>query len=330
MALEIFLRARLRRTLAAGAAACAALAAGAARAEYPEKPVEVVVPWTAGQATDVAARSMAEHLAAALGKSFFVTNKPGAGGAVGSAFVSRAAKDGYVLLAGSTGSVVVSPLLNETAYSASDFVPAAMIAKSPSILITAASFPARNIQELIAILKKNPGKYSFASSGNGSATHLMAEAFNLGHGIQATHIPYKGSAAALTDVVAGRVTYMFDTVASVAGQIKAGKVTAYAISSKDRSAALPDIPAIAEVTELKDFDIASWIGLMAPKDTPPEVLQRIDAAARKYLETPEARQQYLAMGLAVNPMNNSRFQEVVDGEVRLYSGLLKNLGLGKP
>lgn len=296
---------------------------------YPKRTVEVVVPWTAGQATDIAARTFAEELSAKLGQTFFISNKAGAGGAVGSAYVARANNDGYTLLAASTGSVIVSPLLNETSYAASDFVPAAMIAKSPSILITAADFPAKNINELIKLLKDNPGKYTFASSGNGSATHLMAEAFNLGHGIEATHVPYKGSSAALTDVLAGRVTYMFDTVASVSGQLKAGKVTAYAISSKDRSASVPDIPAIAEVTELKDFDIASWIGLMAPRGAAPEELAVIEDVARAYLKTPEAQAKYQGMGLGVNPMSNQEFQKVVQREVELYSGLLEQLGLKK-
>jgi Uncharacterized protein conserved in bacteria len=264
-----------------------------------------------------------------LGQAFYITNKPGAGGAVGSVQVARAKSDGYTLLAGSTGSVVVSPLLNETAYDAGDFVPAAMIAKSPSILITASDFPAKNVEELIRELKANPRKYTFASSGNGSATHLMAEAFNLGHGIEATHVPYKGSAAALTDVIAGRVTYMFDTVASVSNQLAAGKVTAYAISSKDRSESVPHIPAIAEVTELKDFDIYSWIGYMAPKGTPSDVLDRINSAARSYLDTPEAKEKFKAMGLGINPQSNAEFQKVVEREVALYKSLLGKLGLGR-
>lgn len=307
------------------------VAANAAWAQgtYPEKTVEVVVPWTAGQATDIAGRALADELSAKLGQTFFVSNKAGAGGAVGSAYVARAKSDGYTLLAASTGSVVVSPLLNDTSYEASDFVPAAMIAKSPSVLITAADFPAKNIDELIRLLKDNPGKYTFASSGNGSATHLMAEAFNLGYGIQATHVPYKGSSTALTDVQAGRVTYMFDTVASVAGQLQAGKVTAYAISSRERSASLPDVPAIAEVTDLKDFDIASWIGLMAPRGTSPEELAAIEKVAREYLETPEAKARFQGMGLGASPMSNQAFQSVVEGEVALYADLLEKLGLKK-
>jgi len=301
---------------------------GWAQDTFPERPVEVVVPWTAGQATDIAARTLAEDLSKKMGQSFFVTNKSGAGGAVGSASVARSKADGYTLLAASTGSVIVSPLLNETSYSADDFVPAAMIAKSPSILITNADFPAKNIEELIAELKANPGKYTFASSGNGSATHLMAEAFNLGNGIKAVHVPYKGSAAALSDVLAGRVSYMFDTVASVSGQIKSGKIRAYGISSKERSASLPEVPAIAEVTSLKDFDIASWIGYMAPKGTTPDRLNAINEAARRYLDTPEAKQKYQGMGLAINPMTNDEFSQVVQKEVSLYRDLLGQLGLG--
>lgn len=305
------------------AGSCTAWAQGS----YPTTKVEVVVPWTAGQATDIAARTMAEHLTRELGQTFFVSNKAGAGGAVGSTQVARAKNDGYTLLAGSTGSVIVSPLLTETSYTAADFVPAAMIAKSPSILITAADFPARNIDELVKLLKEKPGEYTFASSGNGSATHLMAEAFNLGHGIQATHVPYKGSSAALTDVLAGRVAYMFDTVASVSSQLAAGKVTAYAISSKERSASVPDVPTIAEVTELKDYDIASWIGLMAPKGTSEQDMAVLEKTARAYLETPAAKTKYQQLGLSVSPMSNAEFQQVVQNEEALYAGLLEQLGL---
>ncbi|MFC3337831.1 Bug family tripartite tricarboxylate transporter substrate binding protein [Paracandidimonas soli] len=318
---------RIGRCLAALAMACSC--AAWAQGSYPAQKVEIVVPWTAGQATDIAARVMAEHLSGKLGQAFFVSNKAGAGGAVGSMQVARSKNDGYTLLAASTGSVVVAPLLTETSYTAGDFAPAAMIAKSPSILITAADFPAKNIDDLIRLLKDNPGKYAFASSGSGSATHLMAEAFNLGHGIQATHVPYKGSAAALTDVLAGRVAYMFDTVASVSSQLAAGKVTAYAISSKERSASVPDIPAIAEVTELKDFDIASWIGLMAPKGASEQDMAVLEKAARDYLETPEAKAKYQNLGLSVSPMSNAEFQAVVEREVALYSDLLEKLGLKK-
>ncbi|MGO1765999.1 hypothetical protein CAP48_02070 [Advenella sp. S44] len=303
--------------------------AGWAQDKYPNKTVEIVVPWTAGQATDIAARAIANELSEKLGQTFFISNKAGAGGAVGSAYVARAKNDGYTLLAGSTGSVVISPLLNDTPYEASDFVPAAMIAKSPSVLVTAADFPAKNINELIKVLKENPGKYTFASSGNGSATHLMAEAFNLGNGIEAVHVPYKGSSTALTDVQSGRVTYMFDTVASIAGILKSNQVTAYGISSKERSASLPEVPPIAEVTELKDFDIASWIGLMAPKETSAQDLAAIEKVVQDYLQTPEAKSRYQGMGLGVDPISNSEFQKVVDAEVTLYSDLLNKLGLTK-
>ncbi|AHG65251.1 Bug family tripartite tricarboxylate transporter substrate binding protein [Advenella mimigardefordensis] len=307
------------------------MGAGASWAQerYPNKTVEIVVPWTAGQATDIAARALANELSEKLGKTFFISNKAGAGGVVGSAYVARAKSDGYTLLAASTGSVIISPFLNDTSYGASDFVPAAMIAKSPSVLVTAADFPAKNINELIQLLKENPGKYTFASSGNGSATHLMAESFNLGNGIQAVHVPYKGSSTALTDVQSGRVTYMFDTVASIAGLLKSGKIRAYGISSKERSASIPDVPTIAEVTELKDFDIASWIGLMAPKGASPETLAVIEKAAQEYLQTPDAKARYQGMGLGINPISNSEFQKVVDREVALYSDLLKKLELSK-
>ena len=300
-----------------------------AQDSYPAQRVEVVVPWTAGQATDIAARTMSEFLSKKLGQTFFITNKAGAGGAVGSTQVARAKPDGYTLLAASTGSVIASPLLTETSYTASDFVPAAMIAKSPAILITAADFPAKNIDELIKLLQDNPGKYTFASSGTGSASHLMGEAFNLGYDIKATHVPYKGSAAALTDVLAGRVAYMFDTVASVTSQLKAGKITAYDISSSERSASVPDIHSIAEVTKLKDFDLASWIGLMAPKGTSAKDMAVLEAAALEHLKSPEAKAKYQSLGLTITPMSNAEFQKAVDKEEAVYVDLLQKLGLGK-
>src|SRR4030095_15877976 len=178
---------------------------------YPSKPVKVIVPWTAGQATDAAARAVAERLGSTMKQPFIVDNRAGAGGAIGSDAVAKSPPDGYTLLAGSTGSVTVNPLLFKTNYDTKSFAPAGLIATVPYVLVTAESFPAKDAQALIALLRSNPGKYSFASSGNGSIGHLISELFVSKIGAKVSHIPYKGSSGALVDVIAGRVDFMFDS-----------------------------------------------------------------------------------------------------------------------
>ncbi len=246
--------------------------------QYPNKPVKVVVPWPAGQATDAAARAVADALGEKLGKPFVIDNRAGAGGAIGSESVARSNRDGYTLLAGSTGAISVNPLLMKTNYSTASFAPVGLIATVPYVLVTSASFPAKDTQALIGELRSHPGKYTYASSGNGSIGHLTTELFLSNAGIKASHVPYKGSGPALVDVMAGRVDFMFDSVTSILPQIKSGRLRVYAVTSAKRSTAIPDVPTIAEVTDLKRFDVYAWIGLMAPAGTPPGSGERAQQA----------------------------------------------------
>jgi len=267
--------------------------------DYPAKPVKVVVPWTAGQATDAAARAVAERLSASLSQAFIIDNKAGAGGAIGSDFVAKAPPDGYTLLAGSTGSVTVSPLLTKTNYDGKSFAPVGVIATAPYVLVTANSFPAKDAQALIALVQANPGKYTFASSGGGSIGHLISELFLARINGKATHVPYKGSSAALVDVLAGRVDFMFDSVTSVVPHVKSGRAHAYALSSAKPSSTLPQIPTLAASTSLKDFDVYAWIGLMAPVGTPEPILTRLNSSIQAAVSSKVVRDQYLTLGIEV-------------------------------
>lgn len=293
-----------------------------AETNYPSKPVKVVVPWTPGQATDAAARMAAEALGAATNQSFVVDNKAGAGGTIGAGYVMRSAPDGYTLLAGSTGSITISPLLNDAQYSHQDFSPVGLIATVPYVLVTSAEFPAGNVSELIEILRNNPDKYTFASSGVGSIGHLTAELFAKQLGIQATHIPYKGSARAITDVMAGEVTFMFDSPTSVAAQVEAGKVRAYAISSLERSATLPQVPTVAESTELKDFNLVAWIALLAPAGTPDTVLDQLNKHINSGLVGQTIQDRYRTLGVDLATASRSDLLKIMEDERQRVTQIL--------
>lgn len=300
-----------------------------AQEQYPNKAVQVVVPWTPGQATDAAARTAADKLSGATGQSFVVENKAGAGGTVGAAFVARAKPDGYTLLAGSTGSITTGPLLNGAPYSDKDFAPVGLIATVPYVLVTAANFPASSASELVEELRKNPEKYSFASSGVGSIGHLTAELFTTRLGIQATHIPYTGSARALTDVISGEVTFMFDSPTSIAAHVESGRVRAYAISSINRSKTLPDVPTVAESTELKDFDLIAWIGLLAPAGTSDDILDSLNKHINENLVGDEVAQRYLTLGIDLATSSRSDLSRIISEEHARVSGLLEAAGIKK-
>src|SRR5438067_10318792 len=206
--------------------------AGAAQAQsWPSKPVRVVIPWPPGQATDIATRLVGQRLQEVLGQPFVMDNKPGAGGAIGTDTVAKAAPDGYTLLGCSSGPMSVLPNVQKTSYDPlRDFVPLAITSVGGYVLVTSASFPARNARELVALLRANPGKYSFSSSGSGATTHLIVEAFNAATGIQATHVPYKGSVPALTDIMNGEVAYTIETIAATGTHIRSGRLRAYGFS----------------------------------------------------------------------------------------------------
>lgn len=244
---------------------------------------------------------MAEKLSQLLGQPVVPDNRPGAGGMIGTDFVAKSAPDGYTLLAGSSGPVTVNPLLQKTNYDPErDLIPVAKVGVSPYVLVTHPTFPAADIHAFLALVKANPGKYSFASSGTGATAHLISEYFNNLAGIKATHIPYKGSAPALADVMGGQVAYMIETVAATMPLVRSGRLKAFGVSLEKGSALTPGIEPLAVTAKLPGFDVGAWLGLMVPAGTPKPVVDRLATSMETMMQTADMRQRLSSVGLEVD------------------------------
>jgi tripartite-type tricarboxylate transporter receptor subunit TctC len=280
----------------------AALAfAGVVQAQqYPSRTVRVIVPWPPGQATDLAARIVADKLSQALGQPFVADNRPGAGGSIGTDAVVKAAPDGYTLLAASSGPISIMPVLQKPPYDPlKDLSTISLIARVPFALVVNPSFPAANAKEFIAIVRASPDKYAFSSSGTGATAHMFTELFNSMAQLKARHIPYKGTVPALTDIMNGEIAYTIETVAATGTHIKSGRLKAYGVSTKERTTAFPDLPPLAEAANLPDYDAAAWVGYAAPPGTPREIRERLAAEIRKALAAGDVKERYLSLGMDV-------------------------------
>ena len=267
---------------------------------WPDKAVTIVVPFPAGGSTDMVARAMALQMGSALGQSFIVDNKPGATGTIGAGVVKRAAPDGYTLLVSSLGAFVVTPhLIKNVPYDATkDFDYISVPVQAPNVLVASPKQKERTLAEVIALLKTNPGKVSFASSGNGSSDHLSAEVFWQQSGTEGLHVPYKGGAPAINDLLGGQVDFSFQNVNAVLPHIKAGKLHAIAVTGDKRSPVLPDVPTLAEAG-VKGAEVYSWQGLAAPKGLPPAVKDKLAAAAVAAISTPDVKKRMQEQGLEI-------------------------------
>src|SRR6266850_2148316 len=246
----------------------------------------------------------AQKLQEALGQPFVIDNRPGAGGSIGSDAVAKSPPDGYTLLASSSGPISIMPNVQKTPYDPlKDFSAVSLIAAAPFALVTHPSFPASNAREFIAHVRANPDKYAFSSSGTGATAHLITELFNSMAEIKARHVPYKGTAPALTDVINGQIDYTIETVASVVNHVKSGRLKTFGVSFARRAAAMPDAPSLAEAANLPGYDIGAWIGYTAPPGTPRDVLVRVSNEIRKAMQAPELKERYLALGL--EPASNT-------------------------
>ena len=295
---------------------------------YPSRPVRIIVPWPPGQATDIAARVVAEKLQQQLGQPFVADNRPGAGGSIGTDAVVKAAPDGYTLLAASSGPISIMPNLQKTPYDPlKDLQPVSLIAMAPFALVTHPSFPANNAREFVQLVRANPDKYTFSSSGTGATAHLVSELFNSMAGLKARHVPYKGSAPAIADLIGGQISYTLETVASLSGHIKAGRLKVLGVTSGKRTAGLPDVPTLAEAAGIPGYDIGAWIGYAAPPGTPREITARLAAEIAKVMQAPELKERYLALGM--DPASNTpdEMAAFLRSEQARYGSIIKNANI---
>ena len=295
---------------------------------YPNRPVKVIIPWPPGQATDLAARIVGEKLSQQLGQPFIMENKPGAGGAIGTEAVAKAAPDGYTLLAASSGPISIMPNLQKIPYDPlKDLAPVSLIAAAPFALVVPANFPAANAKEFLALVRANPGKYTFASSGTGATAHMFAELFNSMAQLKVLHVPYKGSAPALTDLIGGQVAYAIETVASVGGHVKSGKLKAFGVTTARPSAALPGVPPLAEAADLPGYDVAAWIGYAAPAGTPREILLKLAAEIQKAVQASDLKDRYLVLGMDTASNTPDEMMAYMRREQERYASIIKTANI---
>ena len=288
---------KLSRRRALGATAAVALAAGSARAQaYPSKPVRLIVPYSAGGGADTTARLIAPKLQEALGQTVVVENKPGAGGMIGDEIVAKAAPDGHTLLIGAFAHAVNPSLFPKMPFrTPEDFALVSLLVTVPELMVITPSHPAKTVAELVALAKAQPGKLSYASSGNGSAQHLAAELFKMRTGTDIQHVPYKGGALAVADVAAGHVPFYFGNMSAALPQARGGRVRPLAVTSPARSPAAPDVPTLTEAG-VPDCEISEWNALIAPAGTPPAVIARLHTEVAKIMRAEEMKAKFADLG----------------------------------
>jgi len=316
----------VRRALLATAAFYLALT-GTVHAEdaWPARPIKLVVPFAAGGTSDVLARALAEKLQGVLKQTVIVDNKAGAGGVIGADSVAKAPADGYTILLGTIASHAINPALQpKMPYDAlKDFAPVDLLGSISNVLLVGAGQPYKTVKDLAAAAKAKPGSVAFASAGQGSSQHMSGELFKQLAGAELTHIPYKGSAPAIQDVIGGQVPMSFETVTVALPHIQSGKVRALAVTSAKRSPALPDTPTLQEAG-VKGFDVASWQAIYAPAGTPPAIVQRLNAEIEKIVAMPDVKAKFETLGLQHTPNTPAEFAAFNKAEVAKWTKVVKD------
>ena len=322
-----------RVVLAAVSLAALALALPAsAQSGWPNKPVRIVVPFAPGGTTDLLARALAPEFSKAFGQQFVVENRAGAGGNIGADVVAKSAPDGYTLLMGTVGTHGINKsLYSKMPYDPQkDFAPITLVAGVPNVMVmNAEKANARGInsvQDFIRHAKANPGKLNMASSGNGTSIHLAGELFKSMAGVYMTHFPYSGSGPALLGLLGGDMDVMFDNLPSSMPHIKAGKLKALAVTSAQRSAALPEVPTVEQAAGLKGFEASSWFGLLAPAGTPPDIINRLHQETAKALNVPAIKERLLAQGAIPSGNTPAEFARLIDSEIKKWGPVVKAAG----
>jgi len=312
-------------TLAAGLVSAVALLISpmaTADSSYPNKQIRLIVPFPPGGSVDPVARVLSQKLSESLGQSVIVDNRPGGNAVIGTELTARAAPDGYTLLLTAT-SHVTNPLLVSTTYDAlKDFVPVATLSEAPVILVVNPSVPAHNLQEFIALAKSKPGALNFSSAGSGNPNHLAGELFNMMANVKTTHVPYKGGAPAIADLLGGHVDFSYGSAIIVLPLIRTGKLRALAVSSPTRLASLPDVPTFAEAG-LPGYEIRIWYGLLAPAGTPKDVVQKLNQEVNRILQLPEVNQEIEAGGMERFVLDPDQFSALMKEDAAKYARIIK-------
>ncbi|APW37998.1 ABC transporter substrate-binding protein [Rhodoferax koreense] len=315
--------------LAAATLPALPLAAAAQSANtYPNKAIRMVVPFTPGGSTDIMGRTIGQQLTQAWGQPVVIDNLPGAGGSIGADKVAKAPADGYTLLMGHIGTLAVTPsLYPKLPYDpVKSFAAVAWVARVPNVLVVHPSVPVKSVQELVAYAKANPGKINYGSGGNGSAAHIATEYFKLQTGTQMQHVPYKGTAPAVTDLVGGQIQLMFTGVPAVMAQVKAGQLRALAVSSPHRVKAVPELPTVAE-SGYAGFEADQWYGVVAPANTPPDVTAKLNQQINRALASPEIAERLASEGAEATPNPPKVFADLIVSEIARWRTVIEKGGV---
>jgi tripartite-type tricarboxylate transporter receptor subunit TctC len=311
--------------LAAGAAVLPVFSRGASAVDYPIRPVRLIVGFAPGQAIDITTRMISQWLSERLGQQFIVENRPGAGGNIGTEAVVRAPPDGYMLLAIGSNNMINATLYEKLNFNfIRDIAPVASVARVPQVMEVTPSFPAKTVPEFIAHAKANPGKVSFASAGNGSVAHVTGELFKMMTGVNMLHVPYRGAALALTDLIGGQVDLMFDNMPSSIEYIRAGRLRPLAVSTTTRLESLPDIPTVGDF--VPGFETSAWGGIGAPKDTPGEIIDKLNREINAALADPKMNARLADLGGLVLPLSPAEYGRRIAEETEKWGKVIKFAG----
>ena len=322
---------RASRLLAAAALLVSAFAwplPGLSQGSYPERPIRLVVPFAPGGVTDTSGRLIAEALSKRLGQQVFVENKPGASGNIGTQSVATAAPDGYTLVLAFDGTMVINPFVFASVpfNTLKDFVPVGKIGDATLIIVANPAFPAKTLQELIAVSKKEPKGVAYGTSGVGGTPHVAGELLNQRTGANLVHIPYKGGGQAMGDALGGSIPLVFTAIAGAMPHLKSGKLVPIAVSSRTRSPSLPNTPTFIE-SGVPDFDVSSWVGILAPAKTPRAIIERLNRELNAALKDPEVVDKLAGMGITATPGTPEQFTEQMNGDLAKYGQVVKAAGI---